>query len=106
MVADGTATGAAAAAAGMTALAGGGSDGLREETLLQQKLAEYATFIGKFGLGAAVLATAAMTARFRCGAQHEELPASANALHALPRRGAGQSRVRGRACARLAPCPA
>lgn len=41
-------------------------DGLREETLLQRKLAEYATAIGKFGLGAAALATVAMTARFRC----------------------------------------
>lgn len=41
------------------------ADGLREETLLQQKLAAYATFIGQFGLGAASLATIAMTARFR-----------------------------------------
>jgi Ca2+ transporting ATPase len=61
MVADGKPTGAAAAAAGMATAAG---DGLREETLLQQKLAEYATSIGQFGLGAAVLATLAMTVRF------------------------------------------
>lgn len=47
--------------------AAGAGDGLREETLLQQKLAEYATFIGRFGLGAATLAFAAMTIRFRCG---------------------------------------
>lgn len=52
MVADGTS-------------AGGGGDGLREETMLQQKLAAYATSIGRFGLGAAGLAFAAMTLRFR-----------------------------------------
>ncbi|PSC68202.1 calcium-translocating P-type PMCA-type [Micractinium conductrix] len=51
MVADGTS-------------AGGGGDGLREETMLQQKLAAYATSIGRFGLGAAGLAFAAMTLRF------------------------------------------
>ncbi|KAL4422348.1 hypothetical protein ABPG75_008545, partial [Micractinium tetrahymenae] len=55
MVADGKPPASGAAGAG---------DGLREETLLQQKLAEYATSIGRFGLGAAALAFAAMTARF------------------------------------------
>lgn len=37
----------------------------REETLLQSKLATYAKFIGRFGLWAAVVASVAMTARFR-----------------------------------------
>jgi len=37
---------------------------LREETLLQKKLAVYAADIGSLGLGAAGLAVAAMTARF------------------------------------------
>lgn len=35
--------------------------------MLQRKLAAYATTIGKLGLGAAVLATAAMAARFTAG---------------------------------------
>lgn len=60
MVADGKAAAAAAPP--------GAGDGLREETLLQRKLAEYATSIGRFGLGAAAVAWAAMTARFRCAA--------------------------------------
>ena len=38
--------------------------GLREETLLQQKLARYATVIGELGLAAAMVAWTAMTARF------------------------------------------
>lgn len=58
MVADGTRP-----AGGSVAV----EDGLREETLLQRKLAEYATSIGQFGLGAAALAFVAMAARFRCG---------------------------------------
>ena len=79
MVADGSspgllrpapATNGSAAAAGeaggaAVAVAAAAGDGLREETLLQRKLAEYATYIGQFGLGAAALATAAMTLRFR-----------------------------------------
>ena len=78
MVADGSSPGllrpapdaSGAAAAGeaggaVVAVAAAAGDGLREETLLQRKLAEYASSIGQFGLGAAGLATAAMTLRFR-----------------------------------------
>ncbi|GAB4821345.1 hypothetical protein N2152v2_008391 [Parachlorella kessleri] len=41
-----------------------GMDGLKEETMLQRKLASYATFIGKFGLAAAVLVMGIEGARF------------------------------------------
>jgi magnesium-transporting ATPase (P-type) len=66
MVARGSGGPAAAPAAALEA-GGGAGAGLREETLLQRKLAEYAATIGRFGLGAAALATAAMAARFRWG---------------------------------------
>jgi Ca2+ transporting ATPase len=49
-------------AAGPTGGAAGGM--LREETLLQRKLASYAEGIFRLGLGAAGVATAAMAARF------------------------------------------
>ena len=35
--------------------------------MLQRKLASYATFIGKFGLAAALLVMGIEGARFRCG---------------------------------------
>jgi len=45
---------------------GAGEKGIavKEETLLQKKLATYASFIGKLGLGASVLTTAIMAAKF------------------------------------------
>jgi Ca2+ transporting ATPase len=46
------------------AVLGGNSVAGKEETLLQKKLANYASFIGKLGLGASVLTTAIMAAKF------------------------------------------
>ncbi len=92
MVAEGkihsTASAPPAAANGATTAANAAvaGDGLREETLLQQKLARYATSIGKLGLGAAVLATLAMAARFRHAFAKgpAELASLASAFRHLP----------------------
>ena len=100
MVADGKPSMGGGAAAG---------DGLREETLLQRKLAEYATSIGRFGLGAAALAFAAMTARFRCGRAgwrglplpRTHLPGSAHGS-TVPRQSAGPRSCQGPVA--LPPC--
>lgn len=53
-----------AAESGALALPTEGLGRLREETALQRKLAGYAATIGQVGLGAAVVATAALAGRF------------------------------------------